>query len=390
MNQEPPTKVVPEPGISPRFLVGLTAAVLAGVVAFLLGIAGKDPGRAWMAYHVNFVFWAGVAAAGPVFAAILHLTEARWCGSIKRVAAGLAALLPVFLILFLVLFLGRRWLFPWVGHPKPATGAWLTTRFVLARDGLGLLLFTVLSLAFVGRLKRSDPTAGRFPDAGLAAVLLVVYGVAYSLIGYDLIMALSPTWYSTLFGGYYFAESLYAGLAFIAILAILARRLMGLEASITMSGLQDLGRILFSFGLIWIYLFWSQYLVIWYGNLPHETWYVILRLKTDPWRILAVTVLFLDFVIPFCVLAAIITGPVRKTPTPFLVLSILILLGMWLERYLLVVPSLWRGPGMPLGIPEFLIALGFLSGVLLVLSVVARRYPDLLAADPPLAHSASH
>ena len=111
---------------------GLLAVVGLGLFAFLL--TGDDPGRAWRMFLINFLFFTGIAMGGILFVAIHKVTNARWAGPILRFAEAGVAFLPISLLCFLVLFLGRDHLFPWIEHPTPARGQWLTTSWVFGRD----------------------------------------------------------------------------------------------------------------------------------------------------------------------------------------------------------------------------------------------------------------
>ena len=131
-----------------------------------------------------------------------------------------------------------------------------------------------------------------------AAVLVVSYAFGYSLLAFDLIMSLAHKWVSNLFGAFYFMGCFLAALMGLAVLAIAVRRRMGLEALISPRQLHDLGKLCFGFTVFWAYLMWAQFLVIWYGNLPEETFFMFYRL-IDPWRPFGVAVFLLVFVVPF-------------------------------------------------------------------------------------------
>jgi Ni/Fe-hydrogenase subunit HybB-like protein len=185
-------------------------------------------------------------------------------------------------------------------------------------------------------------------------------------------MALDPSWYSTLFGAYFFVSSFYLGLAAIAILAVLAQRRLGLEEQIGRRQFHDLGKLLFGFCLVTGNFFWSQFVVIWYGNLPEETAYLILRGYEMPWAPLTWTILIVSFIIPFLLL---LSRRVKESPRILLPIALVILIGMWIERYILVVPSLWHQAGLPFGWIELLITGGFLAAVALSYSAFLSIFP---------------
>src|SRR2546426_11610298 len=157
----------------------------------------------------------------------------------------------------------------------------------------------------------------------------------------------------------------------LAVLTIALRRRMRLEQLVSEKQLHDLGKLCFGFTVFWAYLMWSQYLVIWYGNLPEETYFIFHRLM-GPWRRVGVWVFLLVFVIPFIGLLGV--KPKRYPPT-FLAFALISLVGIWLERYLEVVPSINGGAGPAIGVPEIGVTLFFGGLFLPSMGLFAPRYP---------------
>src|SRR6184192_752279 len=231
-------------------------------------------------------------------------------GLVIRLAEAAAAFLWVSLALYLGLVVGRAHIFGWLHEPRPDLGSWLTAKFFFVRTGLIYLLLTWLSWRFVRRdmapdireLAQGGRPADRLEDRDAimrdAAVLVVSYAFGYSLLAFDLIMSLAHKWVSNLFGAFYFMGCFLAALMGLAVLAIAVRRRMGLEALISPRQLHDLGKLCFGFTVFWAYLMWAQFLVIWYGNLPEETYFIFYRL-IGPWRPVGVAVFLLVFLIPF-------------------------------------------------------------------------------------------
>ncbi|MFQ5723063.1 MAG: NrfD/PsrC family molybdoenzyme membrane anchor subunit [Terriglobia bacterium] len=367
----------------------LLALLLAGLGAFVYGATGSDSQRAWQIYLVNLLFWSGMAQAGVVFAAILHLTNARWAGPVKQLALGGAACLPVSFLLFLGLYFGREQLFPWLHHPIPEKAAWLNLPSLFARDGLALLVLYGSSLLFFYYSMRADRSEDERRRnhrrlSVLAPLLVFLYAIVFSLLGFDLVMSLSPHWYSTLFGGYFFVGNLYLGLAGLAIVAAVVRRYFHLEAHLGPPRFHDLGKLVFAFCLLWTYLFWSQYLVIWYGDVPEETGFIFTRVKQELWSPLAWSVLGLCFLVPFVLL---LSREVKRRPGSLSAVCGVVLVGMWLERYILVVPSLWKENWVPFGALEVFITLGFFSVTALCYRFFLRTFPLVRPEDSDSVHS---
>jgi hypothetical protein len=349
--------------------------VLLGAVAFIIGLKAADASRVWSTYLVNLVFWSGLAVTGPAIAAMMQLTEARWSPSVRRIALTTAGFLPVSFVLLLVLIAGQAALYPWVTPPLPELVArkvaWLNPPFFWARTlGLAGALFLVC-FAFVRALLR-DPVPGQGEqDRGrrnrLALILIMLWLITLSLWGFDLVMSLDPLWYSGLFGGYFAVSTLYTGFALLSILTIRANQ-RGL-ATVPPAAVQDVAKLQFAMSVMWMYFFWSQYLVIWYGNVPVETRYVAQRFFSKPWGTLAWVVFAVGWLIPFAYLLKRLTGRPPQRHTPLFVVAIFGLVAIFLERILEVFPSVAPTGGMPFSLRDILITAGFLA-----LFVLSRRW----------------
>ena len=373
------------------FLAAGTVATALGAAGFWWALTTGQAPRAWQAYHVNFMFWVGLAQGLVVFAATQKLAKGHWSGLLIRFAESAVAFLGVALLLYGGLVLGRTYIFSWLHEPRLDIGAWLVSGFFFPRNGLILAALAWLSWRFVrhdlapdvrelvdGR--PVDRLEGRDQIAREAAILTVGYAFGYSLLAFDLMMSLANKWVSNLFGAFYFMGSFLAALMALAVLAIMLRRRMGLAQLISAKQLHDLGKLCFGFTVFWAYLMWAQFLVIWYGNLPEETYFIFYRL-IGPWRPVGVAVFLLVFVVPFIGLLGV--RPKRYPPT-FLAFALVSLAGIWLERYLEIVPSINGGAGPAIGIPEVGVTLLYSGLFLLSMAWFALRYPMIsprLAAD---------
>ena len=366
----------------------------AGALAFVVGASGSESLRVWQAYLVNFLFWAGMAFGAVLFSAVLNVTGARWGRPMKRLAEGFAAFLPVAFILFWVLYLGRAEVFYWVRQPNPQKAAWLNTPFFFIRDGAALLFMTVLALALVFYSVKGDrhwSAAASSDDAQvnwagawrkqqmLSPVLIIAFAFLLSLIGFDLIMSLDPEWYSTLFGAYFFIGCFYTGIVCLYLLCTIIARTESFKPHLGTRQLHDMGKLTMAFCIFTGYLFYAQFLTIWYGNLPEEARYVILRVKLTPWEPLAWAILFMIFLGPLFIL---LSRRVKVKRIPVIILSIVIIVGMWLERFILVVPSLWKQDTIPIGMTELLVTAGFFGIVGLSVTAFLQRVPLFPVSDP--------
>lgn len=383
-----------------------------GVLAFLGGLA-SDAETAWRAYHVNFIYFAGLAQGGLVIAAIFVIVGARWPGPIRRIAEGLAAWVPVTFVLACVQYFGREHIYStWIHNPPPAKAAYLNIGRLYTMD---LIIFGVLAAVTVIFLRSSlRPTlkgagSGRFEswtsgwkgDAEeqaatadrlrvLAPIVCLLFAFGYSFIGIDQVMSLSPMWFSNLFGAFFAWGGFLSAVCATALITVLLRNSPGFEGLVTKDRLHDLGKMIFAFSIFWMYLLFAQYLVIWYGNLPEETFFFQDRLGSqflqdtrhfvggrlaEPYVWLSLTVWACCWIIPFTVLLG---QAAKKTPQILGSVSAIVLLGFWLERNVLIWPSLVpKDDSAWIGLIQIGVALGFLGAFGLVYLYYSRVFPSI-------------
>lgn len=352
------------------------AMIVIGIIAFGFGLASGRAAIAWQAYLVNLLFFLSVAQGAVVGSASFYLTQAKWGGSTPyRLGEAFAPFLWIGFILFFGLYFGRSLIFPWVTHPIAQKAAWLNVPFLFVRDGIGLFVMAAASTVFIRASRREDARAWtvatddiQLPPHSIrvwATAVAILFAVIYSLIAFDLVMSLAPVWHSTLFGWYFFAGAFWSGLCAMALAAAILRGRLGDYNLFTNPVvMHDYGKMVFAFSVFWVYLLFAQYIVIWYGDLPVETFFLVQRVHHMPWSPLSVACVVLIWAIPFIVLMSVRT---KKSPMILGTVTALGLGGIWLERYVLVVPSLSLD-AIPFGPTQFLISLGFL-GVFLISAV---------------------
>ena len=360
----------------------LVLLAILGVVAFLYGVSQADPARVWGIYLVNLLFWSSLSITGPALAGMIQVTEGRWSPSVKRIALTTAGFLPISFVLFVVLFWGRAALYPWVTEPLPIKATWLNVPFMSLRIGLGVLLLYWVAMRLVKSVLSEDQPGQDTPAARdrryrLAAVLLVLYVVVLSLWGFDLVMSLDPRWYSGLFGGYYVVTSMYTGFGLVTFLTIRANE-RGMSR-VAPPAIQDVAKLTFALSVFWMYFFFSQYLVIWYGHVPAETRFVARRFFGQPWGYIAWAIFIVGWLIPFSYLLKRLTGRPPERHQVFKVILFFGWIAIFFERMLLVFPSLLRDNTVPLGPIEILVTLGFFALFVLSRNWFLARYKPVLS-----------
>ncbi len=385
--------------VSTAMLAG-ALLITAGAATFVVQVVVGDADRAWQAYLISFLLFSAMAHGALLFSTLMHAVRARWSGPLTDLAEAFSAFFPVSLLLFLGLFLGRTHLFPWIGHDLHGKEAWLNLPFLFTRDAIGLLLLYGLGLAYLyhalwfklstrgpegplgrwllRRWQRRPPDAERYGRRRTVFSLLymLAFALVLSLLGYDLVMGMDPHWYSTLFGAYSFVKAIYVGFGGLIILAAILQLRGSQGYAIAESQFHDIGKLFFAFGLVWADFFYAQFVVIWYGNIPEETAYVIERTMTAPWNRLAWTVFIVCFAAPFLIL---LNKKIKTVPAAMVVVCGAVITGMWLEHYLLLAPVYYQTPkSLPLSWIDGLIALGFLGLLMTTLTIYLKQFPEVL------------
>jgi hypothetical protein len=384
----------------------IAAGVLAllGLIVFAVSL-GTDADRAWRAYLFNWIHFAGMAQGAVVLGAVVTLTRGVWSRSVRRIAVSFVAFLPIaYLVLFPPILIFAESLLPWIHAGTDGRDAYLNMPFLAARNIIMLLIVLALSLAFAYWQVRPD--AGTARDAGwqgldrltgrwtsqaleeersqriltrLSPALAMAFVFAFTFVAIDLVMSMDPNWLSMLLGPYVFMAAFLGGLAATTLATLAYRRHLALQPYVEGSTLHDLGKLLFGFCVFWAYLFWSQYIVIWYGNLPYEQVFLIPRVQ-EPYLTISLLVVFSLFVLPF---AGLLGATAKKTPAILAGFSVLILVGLWFERYMLIYPTLYpEVDTLVLGLPELgpgLLMLGLLIGSV---AWFGTRFPMLQIWQP--------
>jgi hypothetical protein len=387
------------------FVTGGAVLALVGVVLFVLALTGGHGLRAWHAFQADWIYFTGLSIGSLALVASHKVANAKWSGVIIRfseatVYFGLVSILGALLIFTLGYDAIYGPMQSQVHAFSPGKALWLSHGFMAGRVLVGLVvLYTVAWL-----LVRADvlpDMAAVLPNvqdgrralyqqwtagydgspAGvarnearihrLAPMYVVLYALVATIVAFDGIMALQPHWFSNLLGGWYFMGSFLGAHTLLALFMFYGRRQLGIVDLVTPKQRHDLGKLCFGFTVFWAYLMWAQFLVIWYGNMPEETGFVFARLW-GPWRPIGTWVLIGMFLIPFW---GFLFVKAKKSPFLLSLFATISLLALWLERYLLVTPSVTVEAGPVFGLPEAGPLLAFLGCFLLTYGVFARTFP---------------
>ncbi|MFA5515028.1 MAG: hypothetical protein WDA20_01955 [Desulfuromonadales bacterium] len=339
-----------------RIVFPLLAGLLfaGGLVVWLLFLGGHEADRAWRAFLVNFLFFTSLAGGLVTWSAIVLASNGRWPGALERFTLmGMGFAVPSLLAL-LALWVGSSAWAPWYGKTFHQ-GVWLDTSVLFGRNLIALLFFWWFALCYTVRRRRGE-------GHRLAGWLVFVYCVVWSFLGFDLVMALDPHWYSSLAGGYFFISGLYIAVACWALMACL-------RPETDPQRRHDLGKLVFAFSILTTYMFYAQLMPIWYENLPHEVLFLLPRMNY-PWKWVSWVLVGLVFLGP---LVLLLTIRAKRSRLYLGSLASLLLLGMWTERWWLVMPTFMPGPRF--GLIEVSITAAFLGLAVLSLGWAYRRWP---------------
>ncbi|MCB0319246.1 MAG: hypothetical protein KDD56_10865 [Bdellovibrionales bacterium] len=390
----------------------LSLFTLLGFVALIYGIVYMSPELFWGSFYINFIYWTGLALGSLIISAIFQITRALWSPPLRRIAEASVFFLPWSFGAFLLTYLGKEYLFPWGSHPMPGRETWMEPNFVYFRFGLLLFLLFFLCWRFVRLSLRSDlgyirenvsdankkTWQGVIPKmitggwkgsdkevnsiqvkmSRMAPVLVILYIVIYTMFATEMVASTDTVWYANMYGGFSFIGNIFMGWASLAILCTyFSRTNPAFGKTVTNQQWWDLGKLMFGFTMLWGYLFFSHFLPQWYGNLPEETQWLILRTREFPWKAWSWVTFAMCFVIPFI---SLLSRDLKKTPTALSTVACIILLGVWSEKYVFIMPS--YSPNLiPFGIYDIFIFLGFLGVYGLSVTGFLKRFPYV-----PLSH----
>ena len=368
----------------------LSVFAVLGLVSFVASLL-TAPQRAWADVLMVSHFMLELSLAATVFLAVHYVAGASWNVAVRRIPEAMARLVPLGAAGVLLVLLIHPELYPWFGQPVESGGvhafkqAWLNRPFFLARAVVYVACWTSFAVALTSTSRRQDqdgdPRLAR-RAVRLSAAFLVVFAVTLVPASFDWIMSLEPEWYSSIFGFYDFASMFLAGLAAIAILVLWAHRLAPGGLRTTQAHLHDLGTLIFAFSTFWAYLWFSQYMLIWYGNIPEETTYYVDRLHGG-WEGLFFLNLALNWAVPFAVL---IRRRAKSSPPMLLGAALSVLAGRLLDLYLAVLPR-FVGQSPSTGVAELGMIAGAIGLFTLVFFNILGRAPLMPAGDPHLVES---
>lgn len=359
--------------------------------------------RIWANMLVNSYFFVGIGLMGTLWMAIQYVSEAGWSSGFKRVPEAVSQFLLVGGPILLITLIGGshnlgwhhiyHWMDPEIMNPESShydsiiagKAAYLNEPFFFLRAVLYLAVWIFFTLFFRKQSLKEDLEGGvaiHKKNYGWAAAFLVFYGVTSSTASWDWMMSIDTHWFSTLFGWYNFATMFVTGITMFALITISLKR-NGYLPDINEEHIQDLGKFMFGASVFWGYLWFSQFMLIWYANIPEEVTYFQDRWKNYQfvWGALPV----LNLALPMLLL---MDKAAKRNFNMMTITGVIIVVGHWLDVFQMVMPGSVKAD-WGIGILEIGLFLGFLGLFLFVVHNSLAKAP-LVAKNHPYLDEAKH
>jgi hypothetical protein len=370
--------------------------VYVGLLLFVLGLAWvavaflTDPVRAEFNYLIMMAFTASLTVGSLFLVAMEYLIGSDWSVPLRRIPeflTGLLVPLIIMIIPFLLYFLHD--LYHWthseaVAADKILAGKtpYLNEPFFIIRTIVVVLLWALFTWLFTRNSRRQDADGKQTytkMNIKLSAIFVFVFAATVTVLAIDWIMSLEPHWFSTIFGVYYFAGTVVASLALTTFVGVSLFKKKRLHPRMGKDSFYTLGTLMFAFNIFWAYIAFSQYLLIWYANLPEETFWFINRMQNG-WGEVSLLLIIFHFLFPFIFL---LPRAVKTNLTVLRVMAIWLLVAHYLDLYWLIMPT-FSPESVPLGWMEFgfpLIPAGF---AMFVMAWKSRKNNLVPVRDPKL------
>jgi hypothetical protein len=381
-------------GVVGRILVVCGILAVVGIAGSLALARATEGGIEHLVetYLVSFAFFLSISLGALFFVLLQHCTRAGWSVVVRRLAEAVAANVWLMAILAIPVVLGMDHLYHWVDSVAAAKDPMLVGKMGFLNPTfftIRLVIYFVIWIGLAGFLLRTSVAQDASGNPALtlrmerfSAPGMVLFALSLNFAAFDLLMSLDPHWFSTIFGVYYFAA------AVVAFLAVMPKILVGLQSqgilknAVTVEHYHDVGKLLFGFVVFWAYIAFSQYMLIWYANIPEETeWF--LKRQTGEWTTVSLILIFGHFVVPFVLL---ISRMIKRRPWLLAITGGYVAVMCWIDIFWLVIPEF--SPGVArfglLDILCFLGMNGLYSGALVLR---LRRHSLVPEKDPRLAES---
>lgn len=306
------------------------------------------PVRFWVNLLINNVYFTSLALSGMFFLALQFLTNSSWMRSYQTIPLAMSSYLPVAFVFTILGLFGIHTLYEWSHHDVVMNDpilvkkiAYLNTPFFVSRIIIYFtfwMAFTYVIKNLITKWKNSNKKLLSSRLATVSAFTMVIFALTFAFYSYDLLMSLEPHWFSTIYSVYTFSSLFLGGIAFITLALVVLRQMGYMRDIVTINHFHDLGKWLFGMSVFWAYIWFCQYLLIWYSNIPEETQYYVLR-EHGNWTWLFWSNFVISFLFPFFIL---ITRESKRNLINLTIVAVIVLIGRWVDIYTLVAPKVYE------------------------------------------------
>jgi hypothetical protein len=377
-------------GFRRRALIVGLAALVVGVIGALISTEGREQFRS---YLLAYIFWIAIPLGCFAILMLQHMSGGVWGLVTRRVLESSTRTFPLLALLFLPMLLGLKWIFPWasperlaaspaLNHAVEEKHLYLNIGFFIARAFFYFLIWILVTRFLNHWSAEQDRTGERTLTKklqGLSAPGLVLYGLTVTFASVDWAMSLDPQWFSTMYGLLFMGGQGLAAMAFvIAVMVLLAQR-SPMNEVIQPSHLHDLGKLMLAFLMIWAYFAFSQFLIIWAGNLPEEIPYFVRRLQSS-WKYVGLALIVLHFALPFVLL---LSRDLKRNGRTLSAVAIGVIVMRYVDLIWMTGPELHNGR-FGLSWMDLMLVAGIGGVWLWVFATELNRRPLLPIRDPEI------
>jgi hypothetical protein len=369
-----------------------------GLLSIIIGFTQNDPTRSWASLLLGNFFFMAIALAAIFFLAVQYVAEVGWSVVIKRVLMSFAPYLAFGSIAMVLIFIfGHHHIYHWTHEGLTDPNSPEYDKIIAGKSGYLNMPFYIIRLCayaaiwtgFAFLLRKlslqEDEIGGNtnyFKGVKFSAIFLVLFGVTSSTSAWDVIMSIDVHWFSTLFGWYTFASYFVSALSMIAIVVIYLKW-KGALPQVNENHIHDLGKFMFGFSVFWTYLWFSQFMLYWYANMPEEVAYFMFR--QEHYSMFFLGNVFLNFICPFLIL---MTSDQKRREIAVFFVAIIILIGHWSDFFMMIMPGT-VGSHWHLGITEIGTSMFFFGLFMYTLFHTLSKTP-LIAKNHPMLDESKH